>query len=172
MKRILLIIASLFCCAVLSGCGGSDTQPSSTPGANGATINIVTTTGMIADIAKNIGGDKVEVQALMGAGVDPHLYKATPGDIRKLNNADIVFYNGLHLEGKMADTLEKMARKKPSVAVGAGIPKNELLVFAAAPEFPDPHVWFDVKKWIIASHSVRDELIKLDSKNRASLMPV
>ena len=122
---------------------------------------------MIADIARNIGGDKIEVQALMGAGVDPHLYKATPGDIRKLNNADIIFYNGLHLEGKMADTLEKMARKKPSVAVGAGIPKNELLVFAAAPEFPDPHVWFDVKKWILASHSVRDELINLDSKNRA-----
>lgn len=166
MKRILLGIVAIICCVALSGCPAGEEKPDGPSGANGAKINIVTTTGMIADIAINIGGDKVEVQALMGAGVDPHLYKATPGDIRKLNNADIIFYNGLHLEGKMADTLEKMERKKPSVAVGAGIPKNELLVFAAAPEYPDPHVWFDVKKWIIASHAVRDELVKFDSKNK------
>src|SRR5690606_26782241 len=91
--------------------------------------------------------------------------KATPGDIKKLNAADIVFYNGLHLEGKMADVLEKMASKKPSVAVAEGIPKDHLLNYAGAAGFPDPHVWFDVQKWISASHVVRDALVKQDAAN-------
>jgi manganese/zinc/iron transport system substrate-binding protein len=128
-------------------------------------IKVTTTVGMINDIVKNIGGAHVETQALMGAGVDPHLYKATPGDLRKLNNADVIFYNGLHLEGKMADILEKLETKKLSVAVVGELPENELLKFEAAPEFPDPHVWFDVKKWIFAAHAVRDELVAFDVKN-------
>jgi manganese/zinc/iron transport system substrate-binding protein len=133
---------------------------------NGAEpIKVTTTVGMINDIVKNVGGAHVETQALMGAGVDPHLYKATPGDLRKLNNADVIFYNGLHLEGKMADILEKLERKKPSIAVVGALPKDELLKFEAAPEFPDPHVWFDVKKWVFAAHVVRDELVAFDAKN-------
>ena len=71
-------------------------------------IKIVTTTGMIADAVKNIGGDKVEVRALMGPGVDPHLYKASEGDVSRMTNADIIFYNGLHLEGKMTEVFHKM----------------------------------------------------------------
>ena len=128
-------------------------------------VKVLTTTGMINDIVKNIGGSHVETQALMGAGVDPHLYKATPGDLRLLNEADAIFYNGLHLEGKMADILEKMEARKPSVAVVAALPKEQLLRFESSPEFPDPHVWFDVKKWIFAAQSVRDELIAFDAKN-------
>ena len=162
IKRLLFLALAVIGALQLSGCGQSTSSPGS------GKLSIVTTTGMIADIAKNIGGEHVEVQALMGAGVDPHLYKATPGDISKLTNADVVFYNGLHLEGKMADILEKLSRTKPSVAVAGGIPKGQLHVFAAAPEFPDPHVWFDVKKWLIASHAVRDELIKVDGKNKAA----
>ena len=92
---------------------------------------------MINDIVKNIGGTHVQTQALMGAGVDPHLYKATPGDLRRLNDADVIFYNGLHLEGKMADILEKLETRKPSVAVAGNLPKKRLLKFAASPEFPD-----------------------------------
>lgn len=166
MKRLFILVVLIAGAVSLSGCGQGTSSSGVTP-SGGATLKIVTTTGMIADIARNIGGKHVEVEALMGAGVDPHLYKATPGDIKKLNGAQIVFYNGLHLEGKMADILEKMARNKPSVAVAAGVPKSELHVFAAAPEFPDPHVWFDVKKWIIASQAVRDELVKQDAANRA-----
>jgi manganese/zinc/iron transport system substrate-binding protein len=128
-------------------------------------IKVVTTIGMINDIVKNVGGAHVQTQALMGAGVDPHLYKATPGDLKKLNNADVIFYNGLHLEGKMADILEKMETRKPSIAVVGSLPKGELLKFEAAPEFPDPHVWFDVKKWIFAANVVRDELVEFDAKN-------
>src|SRR5688572_27149969 len=83
--------------ASLSGCGSPGGQ-GSTPSADGSTpMRVVTTTGMIADIAQNVGGDRVQAQALMGPGVDPHLYKATPGDLRKLNEAQIIFYNGLHL---------------------------------------------------------------------------
>ncbi len=63
-------------------------------------LNIVTTTTMLTDLVKNLGGDKVEVQGLMGAGVDPHLYTASEGDVSKLFNADIIVYSGLHLEGK------------------------------------------------------------------------
>ncbi len=165
MKRLLFFALAVVGALQLSGCGQSTTTPG---GAGEGKLNVVATTGMIADIAKNIGGEHVEVQALMNAGVDPHLYKATPGDISKLNKADIVFYNGLHLEGKMADILEKLARTKPSVAVAEGIPKDKLHVFAAAPEFPDPHVWFDVKMWLIATQAVRDELIKVDAKNKAA----
>src|SRR5690554_7924832 len=73
--------------------------------------NIVTTTSMITDLVKNIGGDKVEVQGLMGAGVDPHLYKASEGDVSKLSSADIIFYNGLHLEGKLVDVFERMKKQ-------------------------------------------------------------
>ena len=128
-------------------------------------IKVVTTVGMINDIVKNVGGTHVQTQALMGAGVDPHLYKATPGDLRKLNEADVLFFNGLHLEGKMADILEKMDSRKPSIPVVGNLPTDELLKFEAAPEFPDPHVWFDVKKWIFAANAVRDELVAFDAKN-------
>ena len=131
----------------------------------GGPIQVTTTVGMINDIVKNVGGTHVETQALMGAGVDPHLYKATPGDLKKLNGADVIFYNGLHLEGKMADILEKLETRKPSIAVVGALPKDELLKFEAAPEFPDPHVWFDVKKWIFATTAVRDELVEFDAVN-------
>lgn len=109
-----------------------------------AQLNIVTTTGMIADLTQNIGGDKVKVTALMSSGVDPHLYKATQGDLRKLLRADLIFYNGLHLEGKMQDVFEKMARKKPVYAISAELPPERLRHFDT---HPDPHIWFDVQLW-------------------------
>ena len=79
-------------------------------------IQVVCTTGMVADQVRNIGGKHVQVVALMGAGVDPHLYKASPADVNQLNRADIIFYSGLHLEGKLAELLERMSSRKPTVA--------------------------------------------------------
>jgi len=119
---------------------------------------------MIADAAAEIGGDRAKVTALMGEGVDPHLYKASPGDVRGLTEADVVFYGGLHLEGRMGDVLEKLGeRAKPKVcAVGEAIPA-ELL--RTPPEFnghPDPHVWFDVALWMNAVGAVRDTYIAAD----------
>ena len=130
-----------------------------------APIVVLTTTGMIHDIVQNIGGARVQTQALMGAGVDPHLYKASPGDVRKLSEAKMVFYNGLHLEGKMVEILERLGDSRPSVAVASRIAPDQLLKADSTTDLPDPHVWFDVSKWISASQVVRDALKKFDAAN-------
>lgn len=160
---------AVFCAALISGCSGSSNESeTASQEANGSERKIVavTTIGMIADIVENVGGERVSVQALMGPGVDPHLYKATPGDIRKLNEADMVFYNGLHLEGKMADVLASLGNRKPSIPVAQDTPRDRLLEFEKAPEFPDPHIWFDVKLWMLAVDKARDALIEFDPENR------
>lgn len=126
-------------------------------------LNIVTTTGMIADLAINIGKNRVEVISLMGSGVDPHLYKATHGDLRRLQKADIIFYNGLHLEGKMQDIFIKLAKKKPIFAVTEHLPHNKIM---SVNNSHDPHVWFDVAIWHEAGKEVLARLIELDSNNK------
>lgn len=137
------MIACLF---TLVGC----TAKSSGPNSDGK-IRILATTGMVGDLARRVGGDKVDVQVLMGPGVDPHLYKASPGDVSKINAADWVLYNGLHLEGKMGEIFESVARKKPTLAVAERV--NPDLLLKALPGMstvanaPDPHVWFDVELW-------------------------
>ncbi|BCN93742.1 manganese-binding lipoprotein MntA [Thiomicrorhabdus immobilis] len=128
-----------------------------------AQLNVVTTTAMIADLAENIGGKHVEVTALMGTGVDPHLYKATQGDLRKLTKADIIFYNGLHLEGKMQDIFEKLARKKTVIGVGDKIPQSARLQHGA---HPDPHIWFDLTLWQQAGQQVLHTLQQQDPANK------
>jgi len=120
---------------------------------------VVTTIGMIADAAKNIGGDDVKVESLMGAGVDPHLYKATAGDVKKLNDADLILYSGLHLEAKMSDVLAKLSKSRFVVAVSETIPVDRRLPFGDS-EF-DPHVWFDVKLWSYSVKSVYESLCTL-----------
>lgn len=129
-----------------------------------AKLNVVTTTGMIADLVQNIGGDQVSVTPLMSTGVDPHLYKATQGDLRKLMKADIIFYNGLHLEGKMQDIFEKMARNKAVYAVANNLPSNKVIHHGA---HTDPHVWFDIQLWMQAGENVLNALIKHDPKQQA-----
>ena len=125
-------------------------------------INAVSTVGMIRDIVANVGGDQVDSIGLMGPGVDPHLYRATAGDVQKLDNADVIFYGGLELEGRMTDIFVKMASKgTPTYAVSEKVPQNEL---REPPEFDgkfDPHIWFDVALWKHAVEAVRDRLIKL-----------
>ena len=131
-------------------------------------IRVVTTIGMITDIVQNVGGDRVSATGLMGAGIDPHLYKASEGDVARLAGADLIFYNGLHLEGKMAGVLERMQDQVKTVAVTHDIDRGILL---APPEFEgayDPHVWFDVTLWMKAVERVRDTLIELD-KDSAEL---
>src|SRR5687768_1638510 len=90
-------------------------------------IRVVTTIGMIKDIVENIGGDRVQVDGLMGAGVDPHLYKASEGDVSRLAQADLVFYNGLHLEAAMGEVLERMHGRVKTVAVTDDIDRESLL---------------------------------------------
>jgi len=130
-------------------------------------LRIVTTTSMIKDAVVNIAGDKAEVIALMGPGVDPHLYKATQGDLQKLTDADIVFYNGLHLEGKMGEVLEKLGKQKPVVAVAQNIPDSLLREVPGFAGTHDPHIWFDVQLWKEAVKGISNFLIETDTTNKA-----
>jgi manganese/zinc/iron transport system substrate-binding protein len=128
-------------------------------------VRVVATTQQIADAARVIGGERVDVFGMMGPGVDPHLYRASAGDVGELEEADIIFYNGLHLEGRMGDLLVSMASEKPTVAVGAAIPEEML---TEPPEFEgqfDPHVWFDPALWKFALQAIADELAELDPDN-------
>lgn len=110
-------------------------------------ITIVCTTGMIGDALEQVAADKAQVITLMGPGVDPHLYKATQGDLRRLSRADIIFYNGLHLEGKMGEVLERLSRTKAVVALAEGLPDSLFLNTTNYPDAYDPHIWFDLSIW-------------------------
>jgi manganese/zinc/iron transport system substrate-binding protein len=126
---------------------------------------IVTTTGILADAVSNIVGDAAVVDALMGPGVDPHLYKAALGDLQTLREADVIIYNGLHLEGKMGEVLEKLARQKTVWAAAEGLPENLL---RTPPEFKDshdPHIWFDVQLWRQVTEHLSKKLQQLDKVN-------
>jgi len=129
---------------------------------------IVTTTGMIKDAVKNVCGDRADVKALMGPGVDPHLYKATQGDLQLLTDADIVFYNGLHLEGKMGEVLEKLGRTRPVIAVSSGIPDTRLREIPGFQGTHDPHIWFDVDLWKGSVQTIAGFMQQYDSTNRTS----
>lgn len=157
-KTIPLLLTAL----VLVTAACSPISNANNPDLANRTIRAVATTGMIADMTQNIGGERVEVAGLMGPGVDPHLYKASEGDVRTLENADIIFYNGLHLEAGLAGVLERMSATRSVYAVTDGIDRSVLI---APPEFEgayDPHVWFDVELWMIAAEQVREAFIELD----------
>lgn len=129
-------------------------------------LRIVTTTGMLADGIKQLLGDSVEITSLMGTGVDPHLYKATSKDLSLLQDADIILYNGLHLEGKMSEILEKLKRKKKVIAITDGLQKADLRLLGE--NTYDPHIWFDVALWRKGWVYVSAELAK-DSTLKATI---
>ncbi|MBP2017679.1 manganese/zinc/iron transport system substrate-binding protein [Symbiobacterium terraclitae] len=163
MRQWARLVLAVWLCVAAGAAAGCGTSRAGEP-ADGR-IRAVATTGMVADLVRNVGGGRVAVTALMGPGVDPHLFKASEGDMARLQQAQIVFYNGLHLEGRMGDILEKMARDKPTVAVAERIPEELLLM--AEDGVPDPHVWFDVSLWMLAVDIVRDSLIELDPAGRS-----
>lgn len=148
---------------LLLGCGRAAEQPQGNLGDR--QIRAVTTIGMIGDVVQNVGGERVAVTALMGPGIDPHLYKASEGDVTRMAEADVIFYNGLHLEAAMGEVLERMEGRIRTVAVTEGIDRSVLL---APPEFQgayDPHVWFDVTLWMKAAERVRDTLVEMDPQS-------
>lgn len=142
------------CTLVLTGSCHSE-PPANKP------IHVVCTTGMVADLVRNIGGSYVRVTQLMKAGVDPHLYKASPGDIKSLSEADIICYSGQHLEGKMADVLKRLSKSRRSVAVTDGI--DQKLLLRSEEGVVDPHLWFDVSLWQQAARRVCEELCAYDA---------
>ncbi|WP_194851430.1 metal ABC transporter solute-binding protein, Zn/Mn family [Nonlabens antarcticus] len=156
MKNILYFMVVL----LLVSCRNNDT--------NNGKLKIVTTTTMITDMLENIGGDKVAVEGLMGSGVDPHLYKASEGDVSKLYNADIIFYSGLHLEGKLVDVFEKMASQgKNTIAISDALDKSTLIGSEYFASSYDPHIWFDVDYWSQMTVYVTEKLTENDPENAA-----
>ncbi|MGE3181714.1 MAG: metal ABC transporter solute-binding protein, Zn/Mn family [Phycisphaerae bacterium] len=154
--RFHLILTSLAGIFFLSSPGCSTRQQSDASSTD--EIRIACTTAMVADIVREVAGDQAEVVGIIGEGVDPHLYKPTRNDMVVLQNADIVFYSGLHLEGKMQEALEHLASRKPVHAVTAGIDESFL---RSPPEFEgqyDPHVWMDVSAWQKAVAEVARQL--------------
>ena len=165
------MIASLAVAVLLlAACnGGTGNAESAGDRVDGGPLRIVATLGQIADAVRRVGGDAVDVQALMGPGVAPHLYRASESDVTRLESADAVFWNGLHLEAGMTGVLERLEDLGiRSVRVTDGIDRARLL---APPEFAgayDPHVWFDLELWTVVVASVRDGLIAMDPAREAT----
>lgn len=154
-----LLIAGI---ALVAGCRNPANRSRAPEDLAARQLRVVATTGMITDIVRQVGGERVAVTGLMGPGVDPHLYKASEGNVILMAEADIVFYNGLHLEGKMTEVFEKMGGGIPTVAVTDGIDRGVLL---RPPEFEgayDPHVWFDVTLWMKAVEKAAEGLAGID----------
>jgi manganese/zinc/iron transport system substrate-binding protein len=162
------LFSAAACSALLVCAGCSPGAPANLSPAADRKIKVVATTSMVADLVKNVGGDRIELHSLMGPGVDPHLYKATASDVLKLQQADLIFYNGLLLEGKMQDLFGQMARQKKFVyAVTEDLPKDQLLEPPALGGHYDPHVWFDVPLWSQCALKVAQGLGEFDTNNKA-----
>lgn len=145
-RGILTGLCALGAAGVLAACGG-DEDSDGALATEGEALQVTTTTNWITDTAERIGGDRVEVTGLMGAGVDPHLYQARSSDVDTLRDTDVVFWNGLDLEAQMEEVFEQIGEEKPVVAVGEAVPEDSRLRNAdEAFEF-DPHVWFDPQRW-------------------------
>lgn len=148
--------------AAIAGCGDGGSGAQDTAGKTGSKLNVVTTTGQVGDLVRNVGGDRVTVISLMGPGIDPHLYKASAGDVERLRRADVIFFSGLHLEAKMGEVIEKLGARQPTVAVTAVIPDELLLSPDNFPGAHDPHVWFDLELWGRTIAPVAAKLAELD----------
>lgn len=152
---LLLLLATLHV-----GC-----SPADDPGAAGR-LRVVATTGIVADLVRSVGGDAVHVTALMGPGVDPHLYRASEGDAERLAAADLVVASGLHLEGKMGQVLERLGER--SVAVAEAIPVADRRTPPDYEGAPDPHVWMDPMLWQHAARATAAALVRADPANAAA----
>lgn len=163
MNRSTLRVCAVFSLLLLAaGCGEVQRDQSDI---SGRQVSAVATTGMIGDLVANIGGERVQVTTLMGPGVDPHLYKASEGDVGRLTGADIIFYNGLHLEGKMAEVLERLGSRIPTMAVAEVLDEERLLTPSEFRGAHDPHVWFDVSQWVDIASGIRDRMLELDPEH-------
>lgn len=124
-------------------------------------LKLVATTGMIADALRQVGGEQVEVQGLMGEGVDPHLYRQTRRDVTAMTRADAVFWNGLYLEAQLEEFLGRLGQRKPVFAVGEAVPEEARRADEVYPDQSDPHVWMDPGRWRYAVLAIRDALSEL-----------
>ena len=163
--RAASLVLAVLSALVLAGCAQGSFR---LPDVSGRDVRVVTTTNFITDLARRVGGDRVQVTGLMGPGVDPHLYKASARDVRTLRQGDLVLYGGLDLEGKMDDVFEELGRRRPVTAVTDGIPRAKLLGTDQADETYDPHVWFDVSLWMDATREAARALTRVDPAGEAA----
>lgn len=141
------------------GCSGGEARPK-------YPLRVVCTTGMVADMVRRVGGEYVSVTTLMGEGVDPHLFKPSQGDIQTLSDADLIFYSGRNLEGKMGEVFSRLGRRKPTLGIADAIADKELLDGEGGHH--DPHLWFDVALWSQTLEPVRAALAKFDPDHAAT----
>lgn len=165
-RAALCLSVSVLAACLLVGCDPQRTSSDADSASHAAEpYTVVCTVGMITDIVRNVAGDTAQVEGIIGEGVDPHLYKPTRSDVVKLSRADVVFYNGLMLEGKMTDVLVRVASSgKPVKAVTEAIleDSNYLMEKDDGSEHSDPHVWMDVRGWIQAVPVVANALSSFD----------
>lgn len=156
-----LLRRSFFCLALLAAFPFAACGPQEKAG--GGPYEVVATVEMIADIAREVAGDRAVVNGIIGEGVDPHLYKPTSTDVKALQAADLIFYNGLMLEGKMSDVLVRLAGSGKKVfAVTEAILDDSDYVISDESEHYDPHVWMDVRGWKKAVAVVERALCEFD----------
>ncbi|GIP18722.1 manganese transporter [Paenibacillus montaniterrae] len=158
---VVLMAFSLLLAGCQTGTKSNDTNE------NGDKLKVVTTIAQIGEPLAAIGEDMIEVTSLMGPGVDPHLHQATTGDITKLDQSDVIFYSGLHLEANMLKAFEEMSKSKPVVAIGESIPEDQLLKDETGAI--DPHIWFDIELWKTALGTAVEQIIELVPEHKAKL---
>ena len=161
MRHLKIVI--LACFILLTAC-----SPGAGQSEDDGRLQVVATIGQIADAAEIIGGEHVNVNGLMGPGVDPHLYVATESDVGLLQEADVIFYNGLHLEAQMAEIMEQLGERKTVVELGEATPVERRIGDTSAGGIYDPHIWFDLPLWKYTVEAVRDTLIESDPNNQAA----
>jgi manganese/zinc/iron transport system substrate-binding protein len=151
-NRVLPVLAAL---VVAAGCGTAD-SPRRAPGKP----RVLATTTVVADLVRQVAGDRAEVECLMAAGIDPHSYRPTPADADRLARADLIVAVGLQLEGRLAALVERLAARRPVLAVGDRLPRDRLL--SVSDDFVDPHVWFDAGLWSLCPPMVAEALAAID----------
>jgi manganese/zinc/iron transport system substrate-binding protein len=159
------LITALLLLLAAAGCGDDRANPP-VRGAGG--VRVVATTNIVADLAREVGGDRVRVEALMGPGIDPHGYKASAGDVRRLREATLIVYGGLELEGKMGDVFADLGTRIPSVAVAEGLPEERLIPVPGFAGRYDPHVWNDPDLWGRAGLRLAEALAEADPAHAAA----
>lgn len=161
--RLKRMAAVVLVASVISGCGAG-----APAGDSDSKLKVVATTTIVGDLVRTVGGDDVEVDVLMGPGIDPHLYKASAGDVRRMSGAEVIIYNGLHLEGKMSEILAEIGeRGVTTLAVAECLSEGELLALTGYPGLHDPHVWFDVELWSGTVGCLAETLAGMDPDHAA-----
>lgn len=164
MRRLLcFLILPPILALLLAACG-----PSAPEAGGDGRLNVVSTTGQIGDAVRFIGGDKLQATTLLGPGIDPHTYVATEGDLRTFQKADVIFYNGLHLEAQLERVLEQIGERGDTtvVALGDTLDESRLLNWEPQKGYPhDPHVWNDVQLWKGVVEQIGATLAQVDPAN-------